>query len=73
MAKITQMLIHNIELEKGAWGEYWVGHEYLCGYPEYNENIDENMFFHLACQWLDESGDFYSTEDAKIDLYSEAE
>lgn len=24
MAKITQMLIHNIELEEGAWGEYWV-------------------------------------------------
>lgn len=73
MNKIKSMLVHNIELEEGAWGERWVHAFELKGYSEYNENIDMNMFFHLAIERLEDQGECFSTEDAKIDFYEEEE
>lgn len=73
MSKIKAMLIHNIEFDDGRWGERWVHDFELKGYSQYNDNIDMNMFFHLATERLEDQADVFSTEDAKIDYYEEEE
>lgn len=70
MTKITDMLVHNIEIDEGNWGERWVPAWAIEDYPGYSEDIGEDKYFFLAIKYLNNSGEVYSTEDAKIDYYT---
>lgn len=69
---ITGMSFTNIQKEEDYWGDYHVNREDILFFKPEADISTANKFFIEALNYINNSTDFVSTEEAKMDIFYSA-